>query len=76
MSAEKRKRIKKDPFLIFGVGITGYRSLLRTMIVLFLAMTLLSLPMIYIYSTGDGYCEQNVSTVVKITIGNLLDDCS
>ena len=39
----------EDPFISFGIGLVCYRNLLRQMIVLFSILSLISIPIIYIY---------------------------
>ena len=75
MSEQKRRNTQRDPFIILGVGINGYRSFMGMLVVLFAVLTVLSLPIMQIYSSGTGYngeLEDYDSQLVKISIGNLL----
>lgn len=77
MTEEARQRIQRDPFLILGLGMYGLRSFLVMLIALFTVLTILSLPIIYIYSTGSGYSrnlQDNNWFLVKISIGNMFLD--
>ena len=65
---------ERDPFLLLGVGINGYRSFLRTFVFLFFALSLLSIPIATVYSTGTGYAfdfSHHDSNLIKISIGNI-----
>lgn len=63
----------KDPFDKFGHGIQSYLRMLRMHIVVFFALTLLFLPVTYIYSQGgafDGIAAPN-SFGASLTLGSL-----
>ena len=49
------QQIKKDPFLLLGEGMNGYRSILRAFIVLYGMLSILAIPIIYIYNQGEGF---------------------
>ena len=74
ISVAHQKNADKDPLLQLGVGIYGYRSFLRHLIILFAILTVLSFPIIKIYQSGDGYsrqfCEKD-SGVLKWSLGNM-----
>jgi hypothetical protein len=51
----QQEQIDKDPFLQLGEGIHGYRSILIEFIKLFSVISLLSIPIMYIYNEGGAY---------------------
>ena len=46
---KKGEEFKDDPFLNFGSGIVAYRGLLKNLIILFFAISMLMIPVVYIY---------------------------
>lgn len=59
----KSKLADSDPIMKLGYGITAYRNIMWAMIVLFGVLTLLSIPAILIYKSGEGYHLSLAKTV-------------
>ena len=67
---EEQKDEKRDPFERHGFGMMQYRNFMRGLRLVFLLMTLLTIPMIKIYSTGSAYRYED-SWSVGWSLGNL-----
>jgi hypothetical protein len=46
---------KHDPLMLYGYGIVAYRDIIKFMVIIFSIITVLVLPVISVYSNGDGY---------------------
>ena len=66
----RAEQFKKDPFLQLGEGIHGYRSILRVFIVLFSFLSILAIPIMYIYKEGDAF-KYGSSKYGQYSLGNL-----
>jgi hypothetical protein len=44
-----------DPLMLYGYGIVAYRNIIKFLVVVFAILTALSLPMMIMYSQGEGY---------------------
>ena len=57
------------------MGINGYKQFLRQLIQLFAILSILSLPISYVYSTGEGYSRSSIhnqdSSLLKYSLGNM-----
>lgn len=60
--------IQKDPFLILGYGINSYFDLLILLCKMFLSISVFSLPILAIYSSGPAFPD---SFVTSLSMGNL-----
>lgn len=68
----KRAEDEKDPFLKLGEGIHGYRSVLIVFILLFLLLSILAVPIMYIYNQGGAlYDEFSDSKYGNYSLGNM-----
>ena len=47
------ERLKKDPFLAFGIGMFRYRSFMKFLIILSVFLSILTIPIIHIYGLND-----------------------
>ena len=58
--------------MILGIGLHGYRKFIKVFILLWLALTILSIPTLAIYDSGSIYDSGHVNFKTwKDTIGNL-----
>jgi hypothetical protein len=63
-------RVKsKDLFDAYGHGIQSYLKVLKILITCFSVISVLCLPIVVIYSTGDGYI--NPKFLEKLSLGNI-----
>ena len=51
------KQIHEDPFLLLGFGMIAYRNLMWSLVTMFFILSMFSLPIIHIYSKGEGIKE-------------------
>ena len=67
------KEEDKNPFRIYGTGITNYFTLLRNMILLFGALTILACFQMAIYRSFDGLgnLEEWVTLTADVSFGNM-----
>ncbi|CDW90155.1 UNKNOWN [Stylonychia lemnae] len=63
--------VKEDPYLQLGFGMCAYFNLLKTFIVVFIALTLLVLPIIGIYANKDGLQGWRNYERSRFSIGNM-----
>ena len=54
---------------MFGHGIQAYFSLLKTLILLFTILTLLYIPIMYVYSQGGAFDKDD--PMIRLSLGNL-----
>jgi hypothetical protein len=71
----KKLKIKSDDdvFNVYGIGIVSWFKLLRVLMKVYLLITIMILPVMYIYSQGNGLTGA-VSTFkedLRFTLGNL-----
>lgn len=57
--------LEQDPIMKLGYGIVAYRNLQYALLLLFTFFTLMNIPVILIYYSGEGYSEN-----VRRTNGN------
>jgi hypothetical protein len=69
--SKQKKDEKKDPFLILGEGLYVYRSFLRTTMFLFFQLSIISMPIAYIYATGGSMKDLSVYTPLAWSLGNM-----
>ena len=67
---DEDKGEKRDPFERHGFGMMQYRNFMGGLRLVFLLMTLLTIPMMKIYSTGSAYRYES-SWFAPFTLGNL-----
>lgn len=60
-----------DPFNLLGFGIVTYRDLLFQLIWLFLLLSVVALPSIYVYKAGTGYENLVIHGWESDSLGNL-----
>ena len=68
-----------DPFEMFGHGIMSYFKMMKYMIYIFLVLTIINLPSMYIYWTANdtvipstaGYQQQLFGHIIKMSLGNM-----
>jgi len=63
------KEMKRDPITQLGYGVVAYFDILHGLFYLFLILSLLQLPALYIYASGSGY--YNAKGFETWSIGNL-----
>jgi hypothetical protein len=72
---EKAKKEKKqeneDPYLIIGFGMVAYFKMLKSLILMFIIFTLLSIPAICIYTHHNGQKDLVNYSKSRYTLGNL-----
>lgn len=70
-----KKKAKPDPIVELGFGMLAYRDILRYMIAFFFVLTLIQLPVMWIYSQGNGfdlaYLSGGLPMYAKLSLGNL-----
>ena len=72
MNEVMEKRYQADPFLKLGVGIVMYRKLLRSLVLLFLVLSLMTIPVVSIYKDGKGYQDiMFYSKYAEYSLGNM-----
>jgi len=49
---EKEEELEKDPLMIKGTGILGFRIITRVTLLLFLFLSFVSIPIFVIYKNG------------------------
>ena len=65
--------VEKDPIMTLGYGITAYRNIMWSLVGMFCILTLLCLPALIIFKTGDGYSHKsNIAMGGEVwSLGNL-----
>lgn len=66
----QEKKIENDPLNLLGIGIVAQFNLMRYLIFAFIAFTLLSIPMIKIYSGHDAMRGTKKEWYTARTLGN------
>lgn len=67
-----KKRQEEDPFLKLGVGIVMYRKLLRSLVILFFVLSLMTWPVLSIYKKGGAYGDMVFSSkYAEYSLGNM-----
>ena len=51
------KQLHKDPYLLLGFGMIAYRDLMWCLVTMFFILSIFAMPIIDIYSKGDGIKE-------------------
>ena len=64
-------KMKKDPYLIFGLGMINYREMMRMFLYLFILFTVLATPIICIYKNGGTNNNGALTGLAKYSIANL-----
>ena len=63
--------VLKDPMLKLGSGIIAYRHSLRVFVVFFFVISLLTLPILYIYRNGDSILPIHDTQYGHYSLGNM-----
>ena len=69
----EKKEIERDPYVILGFGMISYRIMLKSLIWLFMALTVLGIFQMSIYATGEAYSFKDTHKMrfSEYTFGNL-----
>jgi hypothetical protein len=65
------KIVKDRPLLKLGFGVTSFFELLDNLVWVFFFLTLIALPQMYIYESGQGYGGDSSVGSALYTVGNL-----
>lgn len=60
----------RDPFTVYGYGMTAYRTMLKTMAIAFWVFSIFSLPCMFIFMQG-GVLAESDADYVTTSLGNL-----
>jgi len=73
LSINDEKKAEKDPLINYGAGLLGFRHITGALILVFFILTLLSMPLIFIYSDGGNVVDKTVGTSLYgiYTLGNM-----
>jgi hypothetical protein len=73
--AKTTKLVKKDAIMELGFGMVAYRDILCYLIVFFLILSLIQLPVMWIYGQGEGFelalKDGSVPKTAQYNLGNL-----
>ena len=67
------KEVERDPYVILGFGMISYRIMLKSLIWLFMALSVLGVFQMSIYATGEAYSFKDTQKMwfSEYTFGNL-----
>jgi len=67
------KKAEEDPLINYGGGLLGFRHITGVLILVFFILTLLSMPIIFIYSDGGKVVDKTVGSSLYgiYTLGNM-----
>jgi hypothetical protein len=55
-----KKEFQEDPLIVYGYGVTAFKNMKWSLLMLFLILTVLNIPILVIYMQGGAY-EKNLS---------------
>ena len=64
------EEILNDPYLILGYGINAYHDILNSLAQMFIWISIFTIPILIIYSSGRHYDDQKSYIVSQFIIGN------
>lgn len=64
-------QIESDPYILLGFGVNSYFDLLQLFCIMMLIISAISLPIFYMYSTGNAYNNEDMLALGKYMMGNL-----
>jgi hypothetical protein len=67
----QQEKMQSDPLNLLGIGIVAQFNLVRYLIIVFGLFTLLSIPMIYMYSGYDAMRGTKKESYTASTLGNM-----
>jgi hypothetical protein len=71
----KKKRVERkndDPLSIYGYGISAYLNIIWVLFLLFTVLSLITIPVLQIYKSGNGFNPEILSTKFgQYSLGNL-----
>jgi hypothetical protein len=62
LSINDEEKAKEDPLINYGAGLLGFRHITGALTLVFLVLTLLSVPIIFIYSNGGEVVDKTIAT--------------
>jgi hypothetical protein len=70
---KSEEQLKEDPFLILGYGINAFFDILLSLCIMFISITIFSLPIYYIYSSiGQKAFSQEITyPISRFLLGNM-----
>ena len=62
LTVNDEARANRDPLINYGAGLLGFRHITGVLTFVFFILTLLSMPLIFIYSDGGNVVDKTIAS--------------
>lgn len=61
----------EDPINVLGYGLCSYFDMIKNLVKIFVVLTILNIPLMYLFSHYDAYKSDKLGVISQFTIGNM-----